>query len=282
MLRNKARTIMGIVGVSCCAMLIVCALGMLDSINYFVKLQFEDLYNFDYKLVLNDNIDKFQLEKLKEVYGKSTSQTLGIEIKAGEKRESNNIVVTDAKNKLRFVNRDNKFITIDSDEGIYVTYKLAELNNYKLGDEITWHVYGNDKYYTSKIVGFNKDPQNQNITMTRNYLTKLGIEYNPDSLYTNNDLSNTREINGVEIIQDIDLLKESMDNMLSMMKKMICLIIGIAILLGSIIIYNLGILSYTEKQYQFATLKVLGFTDKRIRKIFIKQNNIISTISIIL
>lgn len=48
------------------------------------------------------------------------------------------------------------------------------------------------------------------------------------------------------------------------------------------IIYNLGILSYTEKQYQFATLKVLGFKNKQIEKIFIKQNNIIAIISIIL
>jgi len=54
---------------------------------------------------------------------------------------------------------------------------------------------------------------------------------------------------------------------------MLVLIITIAILLGGIIIYNLGILSYTEKQYQFATLKVLGFKDKQIEKIFIKQNN---------
>ena len=48
---------------------------------------------------------------------------------------------------------------------------------------------------------------------------------------------------------------------------MISLIIFIAIILGSVIIYNLGILSYTEKQYQFATLKVLGFNDKKIKKI---------------
>ena len=47
-----------------------------------------------------------------------------------------------------------------------------------------------------------------------------------------------------------------MSSMLSMMKTMLILIIVIAILLGGIIIYNLGILSYTEKQYQFSTLKV--------------------------
>ena len=70
--------------------------------------------------------------------------------------------------------------------------------------------------------------------------------------------------------------------MLQTMKTMITLIIVIAVILGVVIIYNLGILSYTEKQYQFATLKVLGFKNKQIEKIFIKQNNIIAIISIIL
>ena len=65
---------------------------------------------------------------------------------------------------------------VDNDEGIYVTYKLAETNKYHLGDTITWHIYGDKKYYQSKIVGFNKDPQNQNITMTRKYFESLNIE----------------------------------------------------------------------------------------------------------
>ena len=82
--------------------------------------------------------------------------------------------------------------------------------------------------------------------------------------------------------EDITALKADMTNMLSMMKTMLVLIIVIAVLLGAIIIYNLGILSYTEKQYQFATLKVLGFKDKNIKKIFIKQNNWIAIVSIIL
>ena len=70
--------------------------------------------------------------------------------------------------------------------------------------------------------------------------------------------------------------------MLSMMKTMLILIIGVAVVLGSVIIYNLGILSYSEKEYQFSTLKVLGFKDSQIEKIFIKQNNWIAIISIII
>ena len=283
MFRNKARTITGIVGVTACAMLIVCSLGMLNSMNYFIDLQFNRIFNFDYKLSLKSNISSDELKDLTEKYGDNTSESLYIEIKDKDgNRESNNIFITDSKDYVRFVDNKDKFIKLDNDDGIYVTYKLAKTNGYKIGDEITWHISGDNTYHTSKVVGFNKDPQNQNVTVTRKYLESLGIEYKPDSLYTNEDLSNTKEITNVEVISNIDELKEGMAGMLQTMKTMIILIIVIAVILGVVIIYNLGILSYTEKQYQFATLKVLGFKNKQIKKIFIKQNNIIAIISIIL
>ena len=283
MFRNKARTITGIVGVTACAMLIVCSLGMLNSMNYFIDLQFNRIFNFDYKLSLKSNINSDELKDLTEKYGDNTSESLYIEIKDKDgNRESNNIFVTDSKDYVRFVDNKDKFIKLDNDDGIYVTYKLAKTKGYKIGDEITWHISGDNTYHTSKVVGFNKDPQNQNVTVTRKYLESLGIEYKPDSLYTNEDLSNTKEITNVEVISNIDELKEGMEGMLQTMKTMIALIIVIAVILGVVIIYNLGILSYTEKQYQFATLKVLGFKNKQIEKIFIKQNNIIAIISIIL
>lgn len=283
MFRNKARTITGIVGITACAMLIVCSLGMLDSMNYFIDLQFNRIFNFEYKLSLKSDISTENLKELTDKYGDNTSQSIYIEIKDNDGNiESNNIFVTDSKDYVRFVDNKDRFISVDNDEGVYVTYKLAKTKGYKIGDEILWHISGNNKYYTSKIVGFNKDPQNQNVTMTRKYLESLDIEYKPDSLYTNVDLSENKDIAGVTVISNIDKLKEGMDEMLETMKTMLVLIIVIAIILGSVIIYNLGILSYTEKQYQFATLKVLGFKDKQIQKIFIRQNNIVSVISIIL
>ena len=283
MFRNKARTITGIVGITACTMLIVCSLGMLDSMNYFIDLQFNRIFNFEYKLSLKSDISTENLKELTDKYGDNTSQSIYIEIKDNDGNiESNNIFVTDSKDYVRFVDNKDRFISVDNDEGVYVTYKLAKTKGYNIGDEISWHISGNNKYYTSKIVGFNKDPQNQNLTMTRKYLESLDIEYKPDSLYTNVDLSGNKDIAGVTVISNIDKLKEGMDGMLETMKTMLVLIIVIAIILGSVIIYNLGILSYTEKQYQFATLKVLGFKDKQIQKIFIRQNNIVSVISIIL
>ena len=282
-IRNKFRTITGVVGIVGCCTLIVCAFGMLNSMNHFIKLQFEGLYDFDYKLTLNENISEKDLKELTDKYGNSTSQTLGIEIKdSNGNRVANNIFVDDSNNLVRFQNSKDKFININDNTGIYVTSKLAENNNYKLGDIVTWHIYGDSTYYESKIVGFNKDPQNQNITVTRSYLESLNVKYTPDSLYTKSDLKGVKEIDGVSLIQDKNALKESMESMLSMMKEMIILIIFFAILLGAIIIYNMGILSYSEKEYQFATLKVLGFKDKKIKKIFIQQNLWITALSVII
>ena len=282
MLRNKMRTIMGVVGVASSCMLIVCALGMLNSMNYFIDLQFEKIYNFDYKLNLMENLSDEELESIESIYGNESSKSYGIEIKNEDGKESNNLFVTDANDYIRFVDNKDNFIKLDNDEGVYITYKLAKNENKKIGDTITWHIYGSDTYYTSKIVGLNKDPQNQNISATRKYLESLGIKYTPDSIYTNKDLKDVSNIKNVTVIQDKDALKESMDSMLSMMKTMLTLIIGIAAVLGIIIIYNLGILSFTEKEYQFATLKVLGFSDKKIKSIFIKQNNWIAIMSIII
>lgn len=248
MLRNKARTITGIIGISACCMLIVCSLGMLNSMNHFVDLQFNRLFNFDYKLSLKSDINDSLLKDLTDKYGNVTSQSLYIEIKEDDEvRESNNVFVTDSKDYVRFIDNKEKFVNIDKNDGVYVTYKLAKTKGYNIGDEITWHIAGNTTYYTSKIVGFNKDPQNQNVTMTRQYLESLGIEYKPDSLYTNEDLSTTTEKEGVETIADREELKEGMNSMLEMMKTMIVLIIVVAVILGVVIIYNLGILSYSEK-----------------------------------
>jgi len=281
--RNKFRTITGIIGIVGCCTLTVCALGMLNSMNYFIKLQFDDLYNFDYKLSLKENISEANLKSITNKYGNNTSETLAIEIKdQNDNRESNTIFVDDSNGYIRFIDDKYNFTKLDSSDGIYVTYKFADKYDIKIGDKVKWHVYGNKKYYESKVVGFYKDPQVQGLTATKEYIESLGITYKPDCLYTDKDLSKIKNLKDVEVIQNINELKEAINSMLSMMKKMIIIIVVFAVLLGVVIIYNMSILSFGEKEYQFATLKVLGFNNRRIEKIFSLQNSLICIVSIIL
>ena len=282
-LRNKFRTITGIIGIVGCCTLIVCALGMLNSMNYFIKLQFEDLYKFNYKLTLKENITDEELDELKSKYDDATSENLVVEIKtSNNEKEASTIFVNDSKNYVRFINDKYKYINLDSKDGIYVTYKFAEKYKIELGDKVKWHIYGDKTYYESKVVGFYKDPQVQGMTADRKYIESLGIKYTPDSLYTNKDLKENKTIKNVTVVQNKSELKDAISSMLSMMKQMIIIIIVFAVLLGIVIIYNMTILSFGEKEYQFATLKVLGFDSKKLKKIFSLQNSWICIASIII
>lgn len=282
-IRNKFRTITGVIGIVGCCTLIVCALGMLNSMNNFIKIQFDDLYNFDYKLNLKENVKQSRIDELTNKYGNNTSMTLNIEIKDdNDDREANTLFVDDSNGYVRFANKDYKFKTLDRNDGVYVTYKFSDKYNLKIGDKISWHSYGSKTYYKSKIVGYIRDPEVQGVTATMSYIESIGINYKPDSIYTNKDLKKVKQINGVNVVQGIDELKTAIKSMLSMMREMIIIIILFAILLGVVIIYNMGILSYSEKEYQFATLKVLGFNSRKIKNIFTKQNSIICIISTII
>ena len=282
-LRNKFRTITGVIGIVGCCTLIVCALGMLNSMNYFIKLQFDDLHNFDYKLSLKDDIDDNTYNNIVSEYGDNSSETLAIEIKDDKgDRDANTLFVDDSNGYVRYVDNKYNFIKLNSNDGVYVTYKYASLNNVSIGDTISWHIYGDKKYYESKVIGFYRDPQVQGLSATKEYIESLGISYKATSIYTDVNLKNVDNIDGVSVIQNIDELKDAISNMLSMMRKMIIIIIVFAILLGVVIIYNMSILSFSEKTYQFATLKVLGFDNRRIRKIFSLQNSWICILSILI
>ena len=279
--RNKGRSIMAIVGITGCTMLMLCAFGMMDTMKSYLSWEFDKISNFEYKLSLSNNYTDEQFDNITQKYGKETSQTFGIEIKNNDKKETNTLTVNDAPNKLKYTNHNKEYMDL-KDNGIYITEKLSEKYGLQVGDEITWHIFGDDNWYTCKIVGLNRDPQNQQLNMSRKYFESLGLTYRADVVYTDEDLSNTKTIDGVDTIQSLTTLKQGMERMLETVQTMIVLLIVVSAILGFVIIYNLGILSFTEKQYQFATLKVLGFKDKQIKNIFVKQNLWLTIVGIIL
>ncbi|MCM1083631.1 MAG: ABC transporter permease [Clostridium sp.] len=280
--RNKGRTATGIAGIVGCTMLIVCAFGMRDTMNFFIDWQFEKLYQFGYKLSLESGISDEDLESIYDKYGDATSMTLAIEYTSSDgEKSTQRLVINDSDDLVRYTGHKAQHITI-SDGGIYVSEKLADNLGLKKGDTVTWTVYGEDKEYKTEIAGTYKEPQGQSFGMTRAYAKELGIDYNPDAVYTNADLSGVKSIPGVSIIQNKAELKTGTLSMIGMVNKMVVLLIIVSVILAVVIIYNLGILSFSEKQYQFATMKVLGFRAKKIKKIYVMQNIWIGIAAIIL
>ena len=57
-----------------------------------------------------------------------------------------------------------------NDDGVYITEKLSDSLNLNVGDEITWHIFGDDTWHTNKIVGLNRDPRESAVKYDKNIL----------------------------------------------------------------------------------------------------------------
>ena len=279
--RNRGRTVMAAAGIIGCTMLIVCALGMLDTINSYFTWEFETISNFDWKISLEENIEEKTLQDLEKLYGKNTSETMAVEVqKKGAGVVTSQLTVNDAEEALRYTDHHRNLMKLPED-GVMVTEKMAENLGIGPGDEITWHVIGEETSYTTAVAGFNRDPQSQQMNMSRAFYESLGREYKADTLYTKEDLSGIRDLPGTTLVQSLSSMENGMKSMMDTMFTLVILLIVLSAILAFVIIYNLGILSLSEKQYQFATMKVLGFRSSSIRRIFVEQNIWISTGSIL-
>ena len=281
--RNKARSLMAVAGIAGSCILIVGAFGIRDSLQNYLKWEFEGILHFKYQMALKDGYTQEEFDSLTERFGNAGSQTLPVEFINGKgEKETNIAVVNDADGLLRMSDHDRNYFEMESD-GIYVTEKLAELSSLKEGDTLKWRILGEETWYETPITGMNRDPQNQQLSMSRTFLEEtLGKEYHADMLYTNEDLEGIDELPGVETISSVSSLAEQMNSMLSTMNAFIWLLVIISAILGFVIIYNMGILSLSENNYQFATLKVLGFRYSAVRKVFVRQNLWLTLISVLI
>ncbi len=122
----------------------------------------------------------------------------------------------------------------------------------------------------------------ENIVITDKYAAKTGIPYVIDSVYTDVAKSDVGQSDAIKSVQSKQMIMDSFESFLSIMNIMIYLLVGGALLLGIIVLYNLGTMSYTERYREMATLKVVGFRDKRIGKLLAGQNLVLSVTGIII
>ena len=122
----------------------------------------------------------------------------------------------------------------------------------------------------------------QGISISKAAYEKMGKTFSPTSLLTpDKSLDSKEKLNGVSSIQKKSQLIESFEGMLESMKMIIVILIAAAFILGSVVLYNLGALSFTERIRELATLKVLGFFSKQIRSLLLMQNVWLTVICII-
>ena len=269
--RHKARSGMTLFGIFGCTILLVASFLMMDSMMGFVNKFYYGSMNYESQISLKEDIENDTAIEIAEYYEGDYLASSSVSL--NEEGVALDIYHIE-HDYIRFLDNNMNYLPL-KDDGVYLGQRLIESNHLKVGDTFTVALYGSDQTYTFLLVGKIRT-LTKGIVMSENYAKETGIEYKINQIYTNitnqeikDDNTYTASISTLKSRNDII---KSFDSFMEVMYLMIGALIVFSIILGIVVLYNLGTMSYFERYRELSTLKVVGFKDKKIGKLLISQN----------
>lgn len=276
LLRHKARLVMSLFGVFGCTLLMVGALGMRDTFNYFLDGYYDSMVNYESRIYISDKATNEDIDILKKDYGQAFSSEETVKLKDLPVT----LEVYDIGKDMIKLNGRKNVIDKLSDDGAYICTRIADKYNLSKGDKLTVERYNSDDKYTFEIADIINN-LTEGIIISPKYADKTGVDYKIRSLYTDTDAKDIKHTDAVSSVKSKKDIINSFDTMTYMMNVMVMIFIFIGMVLAIIVLYNLGTMSYMERYRELSTLKVVGFKDRQLRKLITQQNLWITVIGTI-
>ena len=277
--RNKFRALMTIVGVIGCSALLVCAFGMYDGMNDLKEWEYNQINHYDSKLVIEENATDSQIDDVASDVNGDKLMESAIEIESDSAKKSGSLLVLNHTDLVTPTDYDWNKVDIKDDE-ISISHKMADMLGVGVGDKVKWHIMGSDKWVNTTIDKIHADPISQGFIMSADKLEDIDLNYTPTSIVTEKHVNES--YGGVKAANSMSDMTGSWDELTESMWLLIYILIFFASLLAVIVLYNLGLLSFTEIEREIATLKVLGFKTSALRKLLLTQNLWFTAIGFIL
>ncbi|MCR8746374.1 ABC transporter permease [Romboutsia lituseburensis] len=296
--RYKKRFLMTILGISGCTALILTGLGIKDSIQMIVDVQYGRIFKYDMTITIDNSA---KLSEIKKIHNRidsteSIASYLFMNNQNGklisdEKEKQITIVIPKDKIKMEeFIGLQDrasqKNIKIIED-GIVLSEKTARDLELKVGDTVEI-LNSKDQIAKAKIIGITENYVSHYVYMSKEYYKKLykrDINYNrvvgtisDKSINGENTLSKDlvgySKINGISFNTGV---KENFENTVKSLNYVVLIMTISAGALAFVVLYNLTNVNISERIREIATIKVLGFYDNEVSA-YIYRENIILTI----
>ncbi|MBO7515736.1 MAG: ABC transporter permease, partial [Lachnospiraceae bacterium] len=275
-LRHKSRSFMTLFGIVSCMLILIASFGINDTLNSYIDDFFENSICYKTKIVLDtETAGDADVEALIDRYEADWTSSMGIQI--GENTYAMEIYNL-KHDYFRFVKEHGDHIDLP-DDGVLICERIAEKEGLKVGDSFTVSVYGTSEKYELKVADIAKSIA-ESVMMSDTYAERLGVNYRITELFTNE--TEIEESPFITSTQTKQALLDTFKSFTELMDVMIVMLVFISVLLGIVVLYNLGIMSYAERYRELATLKVVGFKDRHISRILIDQNLWMTILGVIL
>lgn len=298
--RFKSRLIMTVGGVAGCTALIVCGLGINDSVDTLGPKQYEDLYRYDLLVVAND-ADADAMADL--VTGDAdVTDTMHVRLESGELATDDGsatiqlMVIPDGGGEelsemvdLQDAEHGRAALTL-ADDGVIVAQSAANALGVKAGDTVSL-TDGNMRHGEVTVTAVNRGVIGSDIYIGEEAYRQAFGDDSPltwNAMYALFDGDGDAQVAYAEGLQDDPSILTAMscEDMrrsfrFELMAAVVALIIGLAGGLALVVLFTLANTNVSERVREMATLKVLGFTDREVHTYVNKEMMILTGVGIL-
>ena len=287
LMRNKLRTFMSLVGLLCCNMLIITSLGLQDSVTAMSVNYYTGTLGYDVRASLKGEVGtsesyerRLDAERVECVMEKSIS----LRADGGTRTVMLNIL-QDGQT-LQRLGEHETLVRLEPGM-VAVTYKLTKTLNIHLGDTLRLYLPGDDEPLEMTVGQIVHNNVSQGVYMNRStWEAQRKGEFTPTAIQILNPGERClAQLDAMDEVDSVDYPADQIQDMLLMLdtlSSVFMLLTGIALALAFVICYNMGLMNFVERTREYATLKVLGYHQKEIRKLILRENNLISALGVLL
>lgn len=293
MLLYKRRMFMMLVGIGCCAGLLVTAFGIRDSMTDVGTIQYNDIQKYEIEASYDGDDTELVNEKLNEIT--EINRYLNtrhdyVDLKSEKSMSSVHLTSYDDAEAFEAYwsfNKNGEKLSLPSRGEVLISPKIAEKLSLAVGD--TFEIRNADMDSgTVKVAGvFDNHIYDYVIMSDETYNEIFGDWSSNTALIATEGDSEAlaKKLTDIEAITSVTQLRTMENNIseaLECLNYIIWLVVFFSGALAFIVIFNLTNINIAERRREIATVQVLGFYPKETESYVLKENLILSVIASIL
>ena len=286
LMRNKLRTFMSLVGLLCCTMLIITSLGLQDSVMSLTENYYYGTMRYDlYASLVGDVGTAESYEQRFDADWVECVMDSSVSLRAAAGSRTTRLSILGDTQTMQHLGQDGTLIALE-DGCLAVTYKLSQTLSLAPGDEVRLYLPGDDEPISIAIGQIVENNVSQGVYMNRSTWESLRKgAFRPTAVQIQGPgercMAQLDALDEVDQIHDPHTQVTEMLQMLDTLSAVFAILTLIALALAFVICYNMGLMNFVERIREYATLKVLGYHQKEIRSLILRENTIISVLGVL-
>ena len=289
--RNKKRTVFVLIGVTLTYSMMLFTTSMPDVMNQMMNEHFVKFQKMDYNISFQKPVYKSTMNDLKHLIKVKYMEgklEYPFELTNGNHTQSVSVIGIPEDTKFySFEDQKGNPVAVPQ-EGVLLSENLANSLKVRKGDVIQVKSYLPEREdVVLPVQGIIKQTLGMNAYMNLDTMGEKLLEKNLiNGVYADSDDPNINEellhASNIATIMSIADTRAVFDQYMTMMVLSIGFMVVFSGILGFSIVYNATIISVGEREMEFSSLRVLGFSNREIFFMVIRENNIIMLAGILL